>query len=109
MVVEVEPFASRAEEVWDDDEKTEFIGYLACNPEAGTIMSGSGGLRKIRWGRRGVGKRGGVRVIYYFHDDTMPLFLLGFFSKSRKTDLTKDEQRRMTKLTKALRSEYGQE
>ncbi len=67
-VVEVEPFASKAKEVWDDDEKTEFITYLAYNPEAGIVIPGSGGLRKLRWGRKGVGKRGGVRVIYYFHD-----------------------------------------
>ncbi len=70
-VVEVEPFASKAKEVWDDDEKTEFITYLAYNPEAGIVIPGSGGLRKLRWGRKGVGKRGGVRVIYYFHDDSI--------------------------------------
>ncbi len=48
-VVEVEPFASKAKEVWDDDEKTEFITYLAYNPEAGTVMPGSVFLKSAPW------------------------------------------------------------
>ena len=51
----------------------EFVNYIACNPEAGDVIPESGGVRKVRWSRAGAGKRGGARVIYFYHDDTRPL------------------------------------
>jgi len=67
-VVEVDLFPAKAAEVWNDSERLEFISFIAQNPEAGHLIPGSGGVRKVRWSRAGAGKRGGVRVIYYFHD-----------------------------------------
>ena len=52
-------------------------------------MQGTGGIRKLRWSAQGRGKSGGVRVIYYFHNETMPLFLLTVFGKGEKANLTK--------------------
>lgn len=106
-VVEVQPFSSKADRLWTDAERLEFISFVAHNPEAGEVIAGSGGLRKVRWSRRGSGKRGGVRVIYYFHDESMPLFLLTMYSKSRKDDLTAAELKAMRKLAIELRSGYG--
>ena len=51
--------------IWSDKERHEFIDWITCNPEVGDFISGSGGLRKVRWGKQGSGKRGGVRVIYF--------------------------------------------
>jgi hypothetical protein len=82
-VVEVAPFPAKAAEVWSEAERLEFIVFIANNPEAGDIIVGSGGIRKVRWNRPGMGKRGGVRVIYYFFDESMPLFLMTVYPKTR--------------------------
>ena len=105
-VVEVEPFSTKARQVWDEEEKLEFIGFVAHNPDAGDFMPGTGGVRKIRWARRGVGKRGGVRVVYYYHNESMPLFLLSLYSKSEKSDL-RPKKKAIRGLLEGLREDYG--
>jgi hypothetical protein len=72
-VAETLPFLRQAASLWHEDERNAFVDYIARNPEAGDIIPDSGGVRKVRWSRAGTGKRGGVRVIYFYHDDTMPL------------------------------------
>ncbi len=57
--------------------------FLALNPEAGDLIPGSGGLRKIRWFRTGTGKRGGVRVIYFLRTTRGEIALLTLYAKSR--------------------------
>jgi hypothetical protein len=75
-VVETPQFVRQAEAVWSDEEQQEFVDYIARNPQVGDEIPETGGVRKVRWRRRGMGKRGGVRVIYFYHDLLMPLFLL---------------------------------
>ncbi len=106
-VVEVEPFPARAAEVWNDEERLEFVSFVANSPDAGDLIPGSGGVRKVRWSRSGMGKRGGARVIYYFHDESLPLFLLTVYPKSRKDDLLPAELKAIKKLVSILRSTYG--
>ena len=65
-------------------------------------MEGTGGVRKLRWGRGGQGKSGGVRVIYYFHDENMPLYLLTLFAKGDKANLTKAERNELAELVDLL-------
>ena len=69
----------------------------------GDIIPGSGGIRKLRWRRSGSGKRGGARVIYFFHDAAMPLYLLLVYSKAAQTDLSPDQQRRVIALASTLK------
>jgi len=69
-------------------------------------MAGTGGCRKLRWRAAGRGKRGGVRVIYYFHDDQLPLFLLTVFAKNEQANLTKAEQNEMRALLPRLVDGY---
>ena len=64
-VIETPEFIAWASRVWSDKEREEFINWIAVNPDAGDVMQESGGLRKVRWSRVGVGKRGGARVIYF--------------------------------------------
>ena len=64
-VAETPIFIRYASEIWSDTERQEFISYIAANPEAGAVIRGSGGCRKVRWSRSGIGKSGGVRVIYF--------------------------------------------
>jgi len=62
-VAETAVFVRQAGALWSDDERFEFVDFIARNPEADLIPA-SGGVRKVRWGRQGSGKRGGIRVIY---------------------------------------------
>lgn len=105
-VVEVEPFPTRAKDVWSDEERLEFVSFIAWHPEAGDPLVGARGIRKVRWSRRGAGKRGGVRVIYYYHDRSMPLFLLTVYPKPRQDDLTPAQLRAVKRLAVRLKAAY---
>lgn len=78
------------------------MNYLATHPKAGDLIEGTGGIRKLRWGRSGQGKSGGVRVIYYFHSDAMPLYLLTLFAKNERANLSKAERNELAKLVDIL-------
>ena len=80
-----------------DEEYKDFQTYLAENPEAGDIMQRTGGLRKIRWKSKGKGKRGGVRIIYYFQTAIDQIYLLTLYGKNEVTDLTSDECKALRK------------
>ncbi|MCI5130836.1 MAG: addiction module toxin RelE [Candidatus Electrothrix sp. EH2] len=105
-VVELPEFIRRAEKLLRDAEREHLIQYLAANPRAGVLLQGTGGIRKLRWKREGYGKSGGVRVIYYFHDDRYPLFLLTLFGKSEKANISKAERNILAKLAEELLSAY---
>jgi hypothetical protein len=60
------------------------------------VIKGTGGVRKLRWAASGRGKRGGGRVIYYFHDTEMPLYLFKFYAKALKSDLTARENKQLS-------------
>jgi hypothetical protein len=106
-VVEVDPFPARAARLWDEDEKSAFIDYIARNPKAGDVVPGTGGIRKVRWAASGRGKRGGARVIYYFYDETVPLFLLTVYAKAERADLSPDEKRRVSAFAAAVKLKIG--
>lgn len=106
-VVELPEFIRRAEKLLRDAEQKDLIQYLAANPKAGVLVQGTGGIRKLRWKREGSGKSGGVRVIYYFHSEQYPLFLLTLFGKSEKADISKAERNMLAKLTEELLATYG--
>jgi hypothetical protein len=89
-----------------DDERETLIGHLAGNPLAGELIAGTGGVRKLRWALAGRGKRGGARVIYFFHSPTMPLFLLTAFAKNERSDLSQSERNSFRTLTKLLVDTY---
>ncbi len=76
-----------------DDEYSEFQQYLAEHPTAGEVIQQTGGLRKIRWGARGKGKRGGVRVIYYHVMANAQIRLLLIYKKGIQDDLTEDQKK----------------
>lgn len=105
-VVETPGFIRDAAVVMPSQERIELISFLALNPDAGDMMPGTGGCRKLRWRAAGRGKRGGVRVIYYFHDESLPLFLLSVYAKNEKVNLTKAEQNEMRLLMPRLVAGY---
>jgi hypothetical protein len=64
-IIETPMFTADAKAIWQEDERGEFCAWLALNPLVGRVIPGSGDCRKVRWARAGMGKRGGVRVIYF--------------------------------------------
>lgn len=101
-VVEVPEFIRRSDGLLSDGERQLLVSYLAEFPQAGVLIEGAGGVRKLRWAREGMGKRGGVRVIYYFHSERMPLYLLTVFGKNERADLSMAERLALGKLVKRL-------
>lgn len=106
-IVELPEFLRKSEKLLNNSERLSVINYLASHPASGDIMQGSGGIRKLRWSAQGRGKSGGVRVIYYYHNETMPLFLLTVFGKGEKANLTKGERNDLAKFTSLLVKNYG--
>jgi hypothetical protein len=96
-VAETESFQKRARRLLFEDEKTELITYLSAFPNAGVLVQGTGGIRKLRWARSRRGESGGVRVMYYFHNSEMPLYLLTLFGKNEKTNLSKAERNTLSR------------
>jgi hypothetical protein len=101
-VAETEPFQRKVKQLLSDDERSELISYLAENPSSGVLLQRTGGIRKLRWARSGAGKSGGVRVIYYFHSEMMPLYLLTVFAKNEKANISSDEKQILAKAVKEL-------
>jgi hypothetical protein len=106
-IVELPEFQKRAIILFTDEEKLSIINYLARHPVAGDILQGTGGIRKLRWSAQGRGKSGGARVVYFYHNGTMPLFLLSVFGKGEKANLSKAERNDLARLTNLLRKHYG--
>lgn len=88
-----------------EDERTELVGFVAANPEAGVALGG--GLRKLRFAREGSGKSGGFRTVYVFGGTHMPIFLVTVFAKNERDNLGRAEQAELVALAKALVTQYG--
>jgi hypothetical protein len=71
----------------DDDEYSEFQQFLMQNPEAGELVPGSGGVRKVRWARPGMGKRGGLRIIYFVRYQPNEFWMLTLYAKAKREDV----------------------
>jgi len=105
-VVETPFFLRKAAGLLTDEERAQMVEFIATHPEDGDIMPESGGVRKLRWAAKGKGKSGGVRVIYYFYNDTFPIFLLTLYTKSQKANLTKAERNDLKSLVPMLMISY---
>ena len=101
-IIELPEYIRKVEKLLDEEERNILIFYLSTHPKSGVIIQGSGGVRKIRWARKGRGKSGGVRVIYFFYDKETPLFMLTIFGKNEKDNLNKAERNELAKLVKIL-------
>lgn len=79
----------------DDDEYVALQQYLLREPLAGPVVPGSGGVRKLRWARAGVGRRGGLRVIYYVQREPLEFWMLTVYSKSRDANVPRHVLRKL--------------
>jgi hypothetical protein len=87
-VVETLLFQRQWPMYWSEEERGVFAAYIAEHPTAGDVVPESGGIRKIRWGRAGSGKSGGVRVIYFTRTAEGEVVLLTLYAKSKTDNLT---------------------
>lgn len=101
-IAKVPEYIRQAEKILTEVERQDVLNYLAAHPKAGDLIEGTGGIRKLRWGRGGRGKSGGVRVIYYYHSELMPLYLLALFAKNKQGNLSKAERNELAKLVDIL-------
>lgn len=101
-IAETSEYARRAQKLLSEIERNRLIWYLASNPLAGALLEGTGGVRKLRWRREDRGKRGGVRVVYFFYNENIPLYLLTIFGKNEKENLSAAERNELAKLSKLL-------
>jgi len=102
-VAETPEYIRRATRLLSESERNDVIDFVAATPKAGDLIQGTGGVRKLRWARSGRGKSGGVRVIYYFHSEALPLYLLTVFGKGEKADLSQAERNELARLVQALK------
>src|SRR5262249_11537434 len=98
-VIETPTFSRFWPDYWDEDERGEFVTWLVANAEAGDVSKGSGGCRKVRWARPGIGKRGGVRVIHYNRLAEGVIYLLLIYAKGVRDDV---DAKTLDKVRKAI-------
>lgn len=87
-IVELDEFSRLWPRYWSEEDYNEFISYIAVHPFAGVVIPNTGGVRKVRWGRKGSGKSGGVRVIYFTRNTLGDIVLMSLYAKSKMANLT---------------------
>jgi hypothetical protein len=100
-VVETPEFLSATRRLLSEEERALLVNYLG-----GDLIQGSGGVRKLRWGLEGRGRRGGARVIYFYHNADIPLFALSAYGKNERADLSQKDRNDFRRLTKLLADTY---
>lgn len=93
VFIETSAFTRQWLDVFDDEELRLLQAFLMEQPEAGAVIRGGGGLRKLRWRAAGRGKRGGTRLIYYHANALSQIFLLLIYAKNQQEDLTPEQIR----------------
>jgi len=90
-------YLKAAEGIFSEAERARIVDMVAADPECGELMQGTGGFRKVRVGRSGMGKRGGARVVYILRNDAFPIFLVTAYAKNEKDNLTRKERNELAK------------
>jgi len=100
IFIETPIFTREVEHLLPDDSYRKLQQAILVRPEAGNLIQGSGGLRKIRWNLPGTGKRGSLRIIYYWDTPSDTIYMLLAYKKSKQEDLTQDQLKILSKLLK---------
>lgn len=100
VIVETHIFTRQVLLLLSDEEYRLLQSVLANRPDAGVVIPSSGGLRKMRWGMTGRGKRGGVRIIYYWAVKQERILMLLIYPKNVKDDLTQEQLKILRKIVK---------
>ena len=103
--VETSVFTKACKSLFSDDEYKEFQAYMLTDPEAGAVIVGTAGCRKVRWSRPGTGKSSGVRAIYYYYNEVERLYMLLIYPKSEKDSLTGTEKNMLRSVVESFKEE----
>ena len=106
-VVEMPSYLKASEAIFTEAEREEIVAMVAANPECGEVIQGTGGFRKVRVSRSGMGKRGGARVIYILRNENFPIFLFTAYPKNEKDNLTQKERNQLAKRADEIFKQYG--
>ncbi len=90
-VIETPTFQKQADKVWSKEDRHAFIDWIAANPQAGDVIPGADGARKLRWAVQGKGKRGGARVIYFNLSEDELVLLVAIYTKSEQSNLSPND------------------
>ncbi len=102
-VVETPEFTKQASLIVDEGIVKEFIDFVAHEPKKGEVIQGTSGIRKVRWQTtKSSGKSGGMRVIYYYHSQEIPIFLLTAYAKNKKANISSRDKVLLKKLIKRI-------
>jgi hypothetical protein len=105
-VVEMPGYLKAAEAIFSQAERDQIVTMVAANPECGEVIQRTGGFRKVRVARRGMGKRGGARVIYILRGEAFPIFLVAVYAKNEKENLTMQECNLLAKRADEIFAKY---
>jgi len=106
VIIETSIFTKKISALLNDEEYRALQNHLVDMPGSGDIIQGSGGIRKLRWGASGRGKRGGARIIYFWATRRGQIFMLYAYAKNERDDLAKNQ---LLMLKKAVASEFEDE
>jgi len=93
-VVETPTYLAIANKLFSEEERADIVALVAADPECGDLIRGTGGFRKVRVARKGMGKSGGARVVYIWRNQGFPVFLITVFPKNEKENLSTAERTR---------------
>ena len=105
-VVETRSYQARAQKLLTQEEQERVIEMIARDPTCGVLMKGTGGVRKVRVAIGKRGKSGGVRVVYFFHSEDVPTFLLTLFAKNEKDNLSMAERNQLAAFVTELKKHF---
>ena len=97
-IVSLSGYESQVSALLTEEDRLAMEFFIACTPEDHPVIPGSGGFRKARWARRGEGKSGGFRVIYFFLVELGRLYMAAIYAKSRQEKLSMADQNLLAKL-----------
>ncbi len=105
-VVETPTYLAIAGKLFSEDERADIVALVAADPECGDLIRGTGGFRKVRVARGGMGKSGGARVVYIWRNEKFPVFLITVFPKNQKQDLSMAERNQLRKRADTIFGAY---
>lgn len=101
-------YLKRAARLLSEAERDALHRFVAGNPDAGDVVAGTGGVRKLRWGMAGQGKRGGARVLQLYFQHRATVWLVDIYAKREKVDLNPDDVKAIRKVVKAIKEAAGE-
>jgi hypothetical protein len=107
-VVETPSWMKAAASLFSEAEQDRIVAMVAADPECGDLIPGTGGFRKVRVARKGMGKRGGARAIYIFRNRKFPVFLIMAYAKNEKENLTQKERNELSRRADEIFRRYGE-